>query len=73
MGHEDGSVQARYSHVTAEMRRRLMTELTMVWEDAFDARRLLRPTSPVSLLNRLLGEREPGQAHGDLGLEVADR
>jgi hypothetical protein len=28
MGHEDGSVQARYSHITARMRNRLMDELT---------------------------------------------
>jgi len=34
MGHEDGSVQARYSHVTAQMRRRLMEELAERWEEA---------------------------------------
>jgi hypothetical protein len=28
MGHEDGSVRARYSHITARMRIRLMDELT---------------------------------------------
>ncbi len=28
MGHADGSVQARYSHVTAEMTRRLLDGLT---------------------------------------------
>lgn len=47
MGHEDGSVQARYSHVTAEMRRRLLVDLTEVWEEALEVRRRLCPGSPV--------------------------
>ncbi len=34
MGHEDGSVQARYSHVTAPMRRSLMDGLTDAWAAA---------------------------------------
>lgn len=59
MGHDDGSVQARYSHVTAEMRRRLLADLTRVWEEALEARRRLSPKSPVALLDRLL---RPGQA-----------
>ena len=30
MGHDDGSVQGRYSHVTAAMRRQLLADLTEV-------------------------------------------
>jgi hypothetical protein len=63
MGHSDGSVQARYSHVTEGMRRRLLDGLTEVWQDALDARRALSPSSPVSALDRLLAARtaETGQ------------
>jgi hypothetical protein len=43
MGHEDGSVQARYSHVTAAMRRQLLDGLTGLWLAALDARRVLAP------------------------------
>jgi hypothetical protein len=56
MGHEDGSVQARYSHVTAEMRRRLMRGLTDEWESALNARREMSPRSPVAALDALLRE-----------------
>lgn len=38
MGHEDGSLQARYDHITPSMRRRLMEGLTRLWEEALDAR-----------------------------------
>ena len=63
MGHEDGSVQARYSHVTAEMRRRLADGLTEVWASALDARRAMAPGSPVAALDRLLaaGRGESGE------------
>jgi hypothetical protein len=54
MGHVDGSVQARYSHVTASMRHRLMADLTELWEAALAARRELSPGSPVAVLDRLL-------------------
>ncbi|GGK11568.1 hypothetical protein GCM10010124_00230 [Pilimelia terevasa] len=54
MGHEDGSVQARYSHVTATMRRRLLDGLTAVWERALDDRRAISERSPVAVLDRLL-------------------
>jgi integrase len=54
MGHEDGSVQARYSHVTAAMRRQLLDGLTGVWEAALDERRSLASGSPVDVLDRLL-------------------
>jgi hypothetical protein len=50
----DGSVQARYSHVTAEMRRRLMRGLTAEWESALNVRREMSPRSPVVALDALL-------------------
>jgi hypothetical protein len=54
MGHEDGSIQARYSHVTSEMRQRLTDGLTEVWEAALSARREMSPGSPVVTLDNLL-------------------
>ncbi|MEU0171345.1 LacI family DNA-binding transcriptional regulator [Streptomyces iakyrus] len=57
MGHIDGSVSARYAHVTPGMRERLMLALTERWETALDARMALCPTSPVRVLNDLLRER----------------
>jgi hypothetical protein len=69
MGHQDGSVQGRYSHVTAEMRQRLMDDLTGLWVDALAARRRLSEASPVRVLNRLLRgqsqDRLPGFSPGD--------
>ncbi|MFF6874658.1 LacI family DNA-binding transcriptional regulator [Streptomyces sp. NPDC012474] len=60
MGHLDGSVSARYAHVTPGMRERLMLGLTQQWEAALDARLALCPTSPVRVLNDLLRARAPG-------------
>jgi integrase len=57
MGHEDGSVSARYAHVTDSMRIALVQGLTEVWEESLDARLALCPTSPVPVLNLLLQER----------------
>jgi hypothetical protein len=54
MGHEDGSVQARYSHVTPTMRTRLLESLTELWEAALDGRRRMTDTSPVGVLDDLL-------------------
>jgi integrase len=54
MGHEDGSVQARYSHITPDMRSRLMKGLSDQWERALDARRELSRRSPVAVLDELL-------------------
>jgi integrase len=54
MGHIDGSVSARYAHVTRSMRKRLMLGLTKQWETALGARLGLCPTSPVRVLNDLL-------------------
>lgn len=47
MGHIDGSVSARYAHVTSGMRQRPMKGLTEQWKAALDARLAMRPTSPV--------------------------
>ncbi len=57
MGHQDGSVQARYSHVTLGMRRQLLDGLTGMWASALDARRAIAPRSPVVVLDELLAVR----------------
>ncbi|WP_207926848.1 tyrosine-type recombinase/integrase [Actinocrispum wychmicini] len=57
MGHEDGSVQARYDHITREMRARLMEGLTGEWEAALDARHAMCARSPVAALDELLRAR----------------
>ncbi|MFD6818801.1 tyrosine-type recombinase/integrase [Streptomyces sp. NPDC060085] len=54
MGHEDGSVQSRYDHITPRMRQALMTALTGMWEEALDARRTMSLGSPVAALDALL-------------------
>jgi hypothetical protein len=68
MGHTDGSVQRRYTHVTADMRTRLAEELTRRWESALDARLAMSEVSPVAVLDELLQARakrtrEPTQDH----------
>jgi hypothetical protein len=57
LGHEDGSVQSRYDHITAGMRQALMIALTGMWEEALDARRAMSPHSPVAALDALLKAR----------------
>ncbi len=57
MGHEDGSVQARYSHITQTMSAHLLDGLTTLWTAALDERRRIHPHSPVTVLDRLLRER----------------
>jgi hypothetical protein len=57
MGHADGSVQARYSHVTAPMRGQLLDGLTGLWEAALDARWAMAAGSPVTVLDGLLAAR----------------
>lgn len=57
MGHIDGSVSARYAHVTPGMRKRLMIGLTEQWETALDARLAMHSASPVRILNDLLRTR----------------
>ncbi|MFF3869121.1 LacI family DNA-binding transcriptional regulator [Micromonospora sp. NPDC001898] len=54
MGHTDGSVQARYTHVTPVMRTRLIDGLTDLWEAALQARQMMAAGSPVAVLDRLL-------------------
>lgn len=54
LGHQDGSVQARYSHVTKRMRAQLLNGLTELWEASLAARRALSPRSPVAVLDDLL-------------------
>ncbi|MDH6119331.1 hypothetical protein [Kitasatospora sp. GAS206B] len=58
IGHLDGSVQARYSHVTQEMREELMDGLTRIWGAALEARRRMSPRSPVAVLDALLTGRQ---------------
>lgn len=57
IGHEDGSIQARYSHSTSKMVATLLDGLTDLWDEALDARRRMRPGSPVTVLDRLLREK----------------
>jgi integrase len=54
MGHEDGSVQARYTHITKGMRKRLMDGLTEQWEESLAARHTMSPRSRVAVLDALL-------------------
>ncbi|GAA4237873.1 hypothetical protein GCM10022254_51490 [Actinomadura meridiana] len=54
MGHKDGSVQRRYTHVTARMRQRLARKLTEEWEESLRARYRMYPESLVTALNTLL-------------------
>lgn len=65
LGHEDGSVQARYSHVTPRMGARLMDALTEQWEKALDVRRAMSHGSPVAALDALLRARK--RSHPDIG------
>jgi integrase len=57
MGHFDGSVQARYSHITPAMRHQFLAQLTRLWEAALDARLAMASHSPVVVLDRLLETR----------------
>jgi hypothetical protein len=54
MGHTDGSISARYAHVTDAMRKRPADGLTEQWEAALAARRALHPGSRVAVLDALL-------------------
>lgn len=63
MGHIDGSVSARYAHVTPGMRERLMLGLTEQWETALDTRLAMSPTSPVRVLGDLLRARRESRKH----------
>lgn len=59
MGHEDGSVQSRYDHITPGMRQALKTALTGMWEEALDARRTMSLGSPVAAQPRLVAMAQP--------------
>ncbi len=59
MGHSDGSVQARYTHVTQEMIDELRAGPTRLWTEALDSRRQMNPRSAVPSLDRLLREGAP--------------
>lgn len=64
MGHIDGSVQARYSHITADVRRQLLDGLTDLLDAALDQRLRYSGSSPVGVLDALLRERDrPLLAH----------
>lgn len=52
MGHADGSVGARYSHVTAVMREHVLDGLTVLWQAGLAG---AGPGSSVAVLDRLLG------------------
>jgi integrase len=60
LGHADGSVQARYSHVSSEMRRRLLDGLTELWNAALEKRRAMNAGSPVTVLDNLLKTSDSG-------------
>jgi hypothetical protein len=45
MGHQDGSVQARYSYITPAMTDRLLSGLTGLWESALRERAGMSPAS----------------------------
>ena len=62
MGHIDGSVSARYAHVTPGMRKRLVLGLTEQWETALDARLAMNSTSPVRVLSELLRARREARS-----------
>jgi hypothetical protein len=64
MGHQDGSVQGRYSHVTAKMRPRLMDDLTGLWVGALAGRRRMSRGSPVGVLDRLLPDESQDRLPG---------
>ncbi|MFS0694330.1 LacI family DNA-binding transcriptional regulator [Streptomyces nitrosporeus] len=57
MGHLDGSVSARYKHITQGMRDRMLAGLSQLWAESLAARAALSPRSPVAVLDRLLQER----------------
>lgn len=58
MGHEDGSVQSRYGHITLRMRRALLDALPEMWQEALDIRRTMSPGSPVAIQDALLKARQ---------------
>lgn len=55
LGHADHSVSARYSHVTAGMRERLVGALQSEWERTVERRRVMGVGSPVGVVEGILG------------------
>jgi hypothetical protein len=74
MGHEDGSLQARYAQITVALRRQLLDALTRLCLAALDVRRAMSPRSRVPMLDQLLRERarEGGVTAGQ-GSDAAGR
>ncbi|MFJ1458686.1 LacI family DNA-binding transcriptional regulator [Nocardia sp. N2S4-5] len=66
IGHEDSSVQSRYTHVTQTMVDKLMDDLTRVWNEALDRRLEMSANSPVAVLDGLLRERAEKLEQEDL-------
>lgn len=53
-GHRNGTVSARYKHVSRSMRIELLDDLTSLWSRTLDERLALSPRSPVAALDKLL-------------------
>jgi hypothetical protein len=53
-GHLNGTVSARYKHVSQDMRAELLANLTVLWNKTLDERLVLNPRSPVAALDNLL-------------------
>lgn len=70
LGHMDGSVQARYTHITREMRQDLLVNLTAEWEASLDARLAMSATSPVWVRDGLLRERLRARSQSPFGGEI---
>ena len=56
LGHRMEGIKAVYSHVTPQMRSRLIAALEQRWNDALAARARIAPHSPVAALEALLAE-----------------
>ncbi|ASU83528.1 LacI family DNA-binding transcriptional regulator [Nocardiopsis gilva YIM 90087] len=54
MGHENGTVQATYSHPTPAMREKLLRSLDARWEASLIERARMWPSSQVEILDHLL-------------------
>lgn len=54
LGHEMGGIAARYTHITQEMRDRMLDGLTARWETALEERLAMSPRSSVPVVDELL-------------------
>jgi hypothetical protein len=57
MGHEDGSVQSRYDHITAAMRQALAAALTEMRKESLSARLAMSLGATVAVMDALLKAR----------------